>query len=300
MQGRYFFERSTQANVAKAVGYFEQATQLDPGYAKAWASLGDARSRQAVTGEVDTQESFRLAREAVERSLALDPELGDAHSAKAWIQQIHDWDWAGADASYKRALALEPGNADVVSHSGILARFLGRLDEATALARRAIQIEPLSPGHYYDAGLTFYYAGRNAEAMSAFRRVLELLPEREIVHCYLGQIYLAQSQPQKALAEMEQEKHRAFHLSGLALAYYALGRTKESDAYLTEFIDKFQAGYFIAEIYAFRGEKDKAFEWLDRAYAARQAGLVNLKGDPLLKSLERDPRYAALLKKMRL
>jgi TolB-like protein/class 3 adenylate cyclase/cytochrome c-type biogenesis protein CcmH/NrfG len=302
LQGRYFLERRTQANAAKAISYFEQAIKLDPSYAKAYALLGEAHSRQAVTVDADTEEGFRKAREAVERALVLDPELGDAHSAMGWIQQFHDWDWSGADKSYKRALALEPGDSDVIGHSGILARFLGRLDEATALARRAIQIDPLSPGAYYDAGLTFYYAGRTEEAIAAFRKVMELVPEREIVHSFLGRVYLARSQPQQALIEMKKEAHPAFRPFGQALAYHALGRKKESDANLAEFIDKFQAGgeYFIAEIYGFRGETERAFEWLERAYAGHQIALVNLKGDPLLKSLERDPRYTVLLKKMRL
>jgi tetratricopeptide (TPR) repeat protein len=132
-------------------------------------------------------------------------------------------------------------------------------------------------------------------------KVLELVPEREVVHSLLGRVYLAKSQPKQALEEMQLEKHPAFGPFGLALAYHALGRREESDASLANLIGKFQsdAAYFVAEVYAFRGEKDRAFEWLDRAYGGRQTAMINLKGDPLLKYLERDPRYFELLKKMR-
>src|SRR5205085_7793477 len=111
----------TKANVEKAGNYFDQATKLDPGYAAAWAWLGESRSRQAVTGDVDPENAFQLARQAVDRALVLDPNLGEAHAALAWIKQFHVWDWSGADISYKRALSLSPGNATVISHAGILA-----------------------------------------------------------------------------------------------------------------------------------------------------------------------------------
>ena len=302
LQGRYFFERRTKANVEKAVGYFEQATRIDPNYAAAWAWLAESRSREAVTGSVDPKATYELARQAAQRALTLEPNLGDAHAAMAWIQQFDEWDWPAADASYQRALALAPGNATVISHAAVLARSLGRLDEATTLGRRAMELDPLNAGACYDAGLSFYTAGRRDEGAAAFRKVLELIPEREIVHFYLGRIHLADARPQQALTEMEREKHPAFRPMGMALAYHALGRKKESDASLGELIEKFghAAQYFIAAVYAFRGEKDRAFQYLDQAYVARQPALVNFKSDPLMQNLADDARYAALLKKLKL
>jgi len=136
----------------------------------------------------------------------------------------------------------------------------------------------------------------------ACKKSLELNPEYPNSHYDLGQVYLAQAHPQEALAEMEREPEPALRLQGQALAYHALGRKKESDAALAELIKKYQAdaAFQIAEVYAFRGEADKALEWLERAYAQRDGGLAEMKGDPLLKNLERDPRYAALLKRLRL
>jgi tetratricopeptide (TPR) repeat protein len=211
----------------------------------------------------------------------------------AWIQQFADRDWTGAEASYRRARELDPGNATILSHSALLARILGHLDEAMALDREALQRDPLRSGGYINAGFTLYLAGRDDQALAALRKALELFPGAERVHGYLGRVYLAQSRPQEALAEAEMEKHPAFRLFGLTLAYHALGRNKESDASLANFISEFPgAAIQIAQMYAFRGETDRAFEYLERANSEQ------MKGDPLLKGLMHDPRYAALLQKL--
>jgi serine/threonine protein kinase/Tfp pilus assembly protein PilF len=303
LQGRYFLDRRGKENLEKAVGYYEQAIQLDPGYAPAWAGLAETRRSQADSTYLPLDEGYRKAREAVERALALDAKLAEAHAAMGWIRTHYDWDWAAADASFQRALALEPGNATAVRRAAGLAATLGRFDEALALGRRAVELDPLNVAARYGLGLRAYYAGRLDEAVAALKKGLEINPEYPSAHSLLGQVYLAQSRPQEALAEMQQEPEALWwRLQGLALAYHALGRKKEADAALAELIAKFhaEAAYQIAEVYAFRGEADRAFEWLERAYAQRDGGLSEMKGDPLLKNLERDPRYAAFLKKMKL
>jgi eukaryotic-like serine/threonine-protein kinase len=301
LQGRYFFERRSKENVEKAVGYYEQAIKLDSGYAPAWAGLAAARSRQADFGYLPAEEGYRKAREAAERALALDANLAEAYAVMGWIK-MSSWDWAGADASYQRALTLEPGNATVVWRAAELAANMGRLEEALAQDRRAVELDPLNVSAHIYLGEHAYRAGRLEEAAAAFKKALELNPERPFSHTGLGMVYLAQAHPQEALAEIEREPEPDFRLFGLALAYHAVGRKKESDAALAELIAKYHAGSAaqIAEIYAFRGEADRAFEWLERAYTQRDGGLSQMKGDPLLKSIERDPRYPAFLRKMRL
>ena len=302
LQGRYFYERRSKENVEKAIGYYEQAIKLDPGYAPAWVGLAEARSLQAGHGYLPAEEGYRKAREAVERALALDANLAEAHAAMGWIKMSYDWDWAGADASYQRALALEPGNATVVWRAAELAANLGRFEEALAQDRRAVELDPLNVSTHIYLGEHAFRAGRLEEAAAAFKKALELNPERPFSHTGLGLVYLAQAHPQEALAEMEREREPFFRLGGQALAYHALGRKKEAGTALAEFVTKYhtEGAFQIAELYAFRGEADRAFEWLERAYAQRDPGLAQMKGDPQLKSLERDPRYAAFLKKMRL
>jgi tetratricopeptide (TPR) repeat protein len=299
LQGRYFFRQSNKASFEKSVDYFKQAIQIDPRYALAWVGLAKSFYGQADAGYIPDKDGYQKAREAAERALQVDPNLGEAHAALGWITMHYDWNWAFSDASYRRALELDPENVAAIGAAGVLSATLGRLDEAIEHFREVIEIDPLNPVAYRNIGNYLYYAGRPQEAIAALKKALELTPALAIAHGILGEVYLAQAQPQAALAEMQKEKDPELRLQGLALAYQALGRKQEADASLAEFVGKFADDpYYISEVYAFRGEKDRAFEWLQKAYAARDSGLTEIKGDPLLKNLEHDPRYAALLKKM--
>lgn len=301
LEGRLLAKKRTQANMQNAGRLFERALALDPAYAKAWAALAEVRSNQAGLGEIPTEEGYRLAREAAQKALTLDPNLSDAYAALGRIQMLHDWDWAGADASFQRTRALEPGSVRAIGSAATLARILGRMDEAVALSRVSIESDPLNASAFHNAGLVFYWAGRYEEAVTALKKSLELVPEKAITHDVLGQVYLAQGRAKDALAEEEQEKNPALKMGGLALAYHALRQAQESGRWLSELKRNYSdAPELIAEVHAFRGETDPAFEWLERAYNERDPGLTQLKGSPLLSGLRRDPRYAALLKKMRL
>jgi tetratricopeptide (TPR) repeat protein len=302
LQGRYFFDRQSKEDLEKAIGYYEQALRIDPNYARAWVGLANVHSAQANVNYVPLEEGYQKARREAEKAVELDPNLAEAHAHMGWIKRSYDWDWTGANAAYKRALELEPANADVVRGAGMLAATLGRFDEAITLDRRAIELDPLRTAAHSNLGLHAYCAGRWGEAEEAVRKVLELNSQRPTAHFLLGLIYLARSKPQEALVEMQKELEPGWRMLGLALAYHAAGKKKEADAMLAEFIEKYQNewAFNIAQIYAYRGETDKGFEWLERAYKQRDSGLTEMKGDPLLRSLHSDPRWPAFLKKMRL
>src|SRR5690348_456833 len=301
LQGHYFFERNTDKDTEMAAKYYERATQLDPSYALAWAGLSRVRKWQAMTGLIPTEEGYRLAREEVERALALNPNLAEAHTQMGRIKQQVDFDWAGADASYQRAVELEPGNPEVVRMAAASSKELGRFEEALPLARRAVDLDPLNAGSWENLGETEYFMGQLNQALADCKKALELNPDVYPGPIQLTKIYVMQGRPQDALPEIERvhdEPQRAF-LS--AIAYYALDRKQESDAALSELIAKYQRNtYRLAEVYAFRNQSGEAFEWLDRAYVQRNPGLIETKVDPLLKSLHHDPRYAAFLKKLNL
>jgi eukaryotic-like serine/threonine-protein kinase len=302
LQGRYFYDRRSKEDAEKAIGYYEQTLRIDPNYAPAWEGLSLAHAHQGELGYVPIDEGFRKARREAEKALELDPNLAEAHSAMGWIKRIYDWDWTGADAAYKRALELEPANADAVRGTASLAATLGRFDEAITLDHRAIELDPLRAATQSNLGLQCYYAGRWEEAQGAVRKALELNPQFPAAHYFLGRIRLAQSKTEDALSEMQRESEPVWRDQGLVLAYHAAGKKKEADAALAEYIEKFQneSAYQIAEIYAYRGEKDKTFEWLERAFKQRDGGLSEIKGDPLLRNIETDPRYAEFMKKMKL
>jgi len=303
LRGRHFFDLGTRESRAKAVADYQQALELDPGYALARVALAEVYMHQAGLDVVSYDEGFEKARREIETVLELDPNLAVAHAALGLLKTRHDWDWSGADAAFKRALELEPGNAAVIQQASLLARALGRFDEAVQLARRAVELDPLNRPSHFSHGINAFVSGRFDEAEAAYRRVLELQPDFAGAHSFLGRLYLARSRPDAALQEIEQERAPLWRRFGLALAYHALSRNKEADAALAELLEKNQldGAYQIAVAYAFRGETDRAFEWLERAYAQRDTGLASVKADPFLrKGLEHDPRYKAFLKKMRL
>jgi serine/threonine protein kinase/Tfp pilus assembly protein PilF len=302
LQAQYFSHARSKEGLEKAAAYYEQATRQDPGYALAWAMLGSVRANQAAKAEIPLDEGYRVARQAVARALGLDPNLAMAQAVMGWIQLSYDWDWPAADASLRRALALDPGNDVVIENNASLDKTLGRFEEAVELLRRAIAIDPLSADNYYNLALVLNHAGRPEEAVTAAKKALEISPNYAAAHVAIAVAYLAQSRPREALDEVQSEKNATWRLIGFPLVYHALGQKKEADAALADLIAQLpmDAAYQIAEAYAFRGDRYSAFHWLDRAFSQRDGGLTEIKGDPLMKNLEHDPRYLEFVKKMRL
>jgi len=299
LKGYYFFQRNTNKDTDMAGKYYERAIQLDPSYALAWVGLSRVRNWQVNISLIPAEEGHRIAREAVERALALNPNLAEAHAQMGRIKQQADFDWAGADASFQRAIVLDPGNPEHVAMAACSRALFGRFDEALQLARRAVDLDPLSPSSWECLSAIEHYAGQLDQAAAAGRKALELSPDAWPGAILLTQIYVMQGRPHDALAEIGQVRYDAFHPFLYSIVYYALGRKKESDAALSEFIAKKpSAAFLIAKVYAFRNQSDEAFEWLDRAYAQRDTGLLETKVDPLLKSLHGDPRFAVFLKKL--
>ena len=300
--GKHFFNLRGKENFEKAESYFEQALSIDPNYAPAWMGLSEVHGRQASYGYMPVDEGYRKARQEVEKALGLDPNLADVYSQMGYIKRTYDWDWTGADKSYQKALELEPGNAGIINGAANLAASLGRFDEAIKLMRRVIEIDPVRLAGYYNLGLYTWYTGLPDESIAAYQKCLELNPQFPGAHMGIGLVYLEKGKPDSALAEMMKEKEPVNQMYGLALVYHALGKKKEADDKLAEFIKKYQVGwaYQIAEIYAYRSDKDKAFEWLERVYSQRDGGLSEMKGSPLLRNIVKDPRYAAFMKKMKL
>jgi len=299
LQGYYYWQRNTDQDTKMAAKYYERATQLDSSFALAWAGLSRVHKWEAGRGLIPPEEGYRIAREEVKRALALDPNLAAAHMQMGRIQQQLDFDWTAADASYKRAFELEPGNTEAVTMAASSAELFGRFDEALRLNRRAAELDPLNAAGWDALAETEFFAGQLDSAAAHGRKALELSPDVFPGSILLSQIYIMQGRLQDALTEIERVRSDATRTSLLAIAYFALGRKKDSDAALSELIAKYpRYQYYIAEVYAFRNQSTEAFEWLDRAYVQRNSGLIGVKVDPLLNNLRHDPRYAALLKKL--
>jgi hypothetical protein len=294
---------------------------LDPKFALAWAALAEVLTKDNVDwtrvfsqteptqpgGELNLQnwaavwaQARAAAHAAAEQAIQLGPNLADSHAAMAQVLVWLDWDWVAADAQVKTALELEPGNARVMLLASNLAVDLGHVAEGLELARRAEALDPL--GHASNTIFWAQYAeGSAREAQVTQRRAIELYPQATGAHFRMGLILLALSEPESALSEFERERVATFREVGRPLALDALGRHSEADHVMAITEQKYGSGmaYQIAYLYASRKDFDRAFHWLERAYQQKDGGLADLKTDPMFKNLRQDPRFAALLRKMR-
>ena len=303
LRAGYFTTRGRdKADLDNALANVEQAIKLDAKYAPAWALRSYLSDTRADVGLTEPTIGFRMAREDAERAIELDPNAPAGYLALAWVQINRDWNWEGAELSLSKAAELEPGSASVLRYRSFLSHSLGRLNEAIEFHRQALARDPLLASSHSYLAFLLYCAGRYEEAETELQRALELNPQKTYDRFTRGEILLQRHRPLEALTEIEQEPAEIWRLTGEALAYHALGRDNDSNAALTQLIKDHQGNmaYQIAEVYADRGESDKAFEWLNRAYEQRDAGLRSLKIDPYLRSLRHDPRYADILKKLRL
>jgi tetratricopeptide (TPR) repeat protein len=298
LQGRFLVARRTREDTAKGANYLQRAIELDPEYALAWAALAYAQSIEAFTGWTGRAETYLRVREAAERALSLEPDLAEGHAALAQIRLHYDWDWQGADASSRRALELAPGNAEVVLAAAWAAGTLGHLEESITLCRRAIALDPLNALGYRYLGYFSLFAGFLEQAEAALKEALELNPLGGFTYAHLGEVYLVQRRFPEALAAFKRESHEGIRLLGLSVANHALGREAQSSATLERLSELPVHAFLIAQGNAYCGNVDLAFEWLQRAYAQRDAGLCQVKLEPLLRNLHGDWRWQAFLKKM--
>jgi TolB-like protein/tetratricopeptide (TPR) repeat protein len=298
LQGRFLVARRTQASMATGIEYCRQAVGLDPEYALAWAALAYTQTIEAGAGWTPYEEGYGHARKAAERALALAPDLAEGHVALAHVRMGYDWDWSGADASMRRALELAPGNAEVLLAAAWVAGSLGRLDESIALCRRVIVLDPLNVQSLRYLGQFCLFAGFLEQAEAALKEALELNPLGGMTYAGLGDVYLAQGRFPEALAAYKKESHEGFRLLGLSVTYHALGRKAPSSAALEQLSELPVYAFSNAQGNAYRGNVDQAFEWLERAYMQRNAGLCQLRIQPLLRNLHGDPRWQRFLKKM--
>jgi len=298
--GRHFHDRGNHDGWTLAIDAFHKAIALDPHYAAAYASLAVSEARLA--DEAGDPKGITQAEADAEKAIALDPEGADGYSSRGYLRSNWGWDWAGAQTDFAKALALDPTSAQVQRSYALMVGSLGRLPEAIAAQRKAIELDPLSHAAWENLGRFLMENGDYPAADQALHRVLELQPNSSYGLYHLTRLQLLEGQPEQALATARKIDYEVFRLQGVAMAEHSLKDPQGSQQALDELIAKHgqAAAYQIAQVYAWRGEKDLAFEWLERAYRQHDGGLVDLKVGPLLESLRGDPRFNALLKKMKL
>jgi len=301
LQGQYFRDLETRADLDKAVDCYQRALALDPGYARAWAGLAAVYARQIGNGYIALDQGYALSRAAAERAIALDPTLGDAYSSLGVVLVNVDHDWRGSAARLAHACTLDSGNLMLLITTAIIRRSLGDAEEAVALLRLGLERDPLNLlARRYFARL-LCYLNCLTEAEAEIRQVLELSASYPVAQYELGRILLAQGKVGAAVAAFEAETAPGWRMYGLPLGYHAQGRDAEARAALAE-MQREPAGseFQIAEAHAFLGDADQAFRWLEAAIASKDPGIMWLRDHPLLDGLVGDPRYAALLRRLNL
>ena len=299
LQGHFYLVRRNAEDFRKAIDYYDQAIQLDPNYALAHAERAEALVFMGdLTGQRPT--AYPKAHVDAEKAVAIAPDLAEARGALGFVLCLAEWKFTEGVAELKRAKELSPANPTA---NDLLARiivYLGRIDEAERQARQAVELDPLSTVTHGNLARVLFYAGKLDEADTAARKAAELQPTGAGSHRFQVLIAAQRGDGEAALREAQLEPDPSFRRFELAVAQYVRGDRGAADAALADLIANAREGfaYQIAQVYALRGEKDKAFEWLQIALGDRDAGMLGLLVDPLLRGLRDDARYKNLLVKV--
>ena len=300
--GRYFVDKGTKEGYKKGIEYFNEALRIEPRYALAYSALAGTYSCAAQMSFLSPKEVFLNAKEAALKALEIDPSLAEAHSSLGTVKWMFEYDWADAEASYKRGVELDPlSTLNRVNYAGYLAT-LGRHDEA--LAEMSRPPEPSATDIFCKmvVGQLFYFSRRYDRVIQQVQNTLELEPDNPLAHFWLGMAYEQKEMYENAIVELQKVNsvaHDPFAMAGLGHCYAVSGKKAKAKELIqqleTESKQSHAPPFCIAVIYAGLGEKDTAFEWLEKEYADRSGGFVLVKVDPRFDPLRSDPRFGNLL-----
>jgi len=299
LQAHFHLQRRNLEDYGKGITYLDRAIELDPNYALAYAERAEAWT---VTGDLSGQRAaaYPKAVSDAEKAVAIAPSLAEAHAALGWVRAFAEWKFAEGLSELQRAKELSPANPTA---NDLLARvivYTGRMEEAERQAREAVELDPLSAAAQFTLGRVLFYAGKLDEAYAAGRKMAELQPSAASSHRWQLLVAVQRGDGETALREAQLEPDEGFRTFGLALAHYIRGDRKAADAALADLVAHGREGlaYQIAQVYAVRGDKDKAFEWLQIAFDNHDGGMPSLLVDPVLRGLRDDPRYKNLVAKV--
>jgi TolB-like protein/Tfp pilus assembly protein PilF len=302
LEGNYFKARRTLGDAEKAAELYQQALDINPDYALAWARLASAYLREEVMKGPPSEDQNRRVLEALNRAMQLDPNLAWAYYTRAGFEMNVTWDWAAAQAATKRMRAIDPQFELLPSAFGDIALAFGEVARAVEWYQNDIERNPLDPNALDSLGVALCAANRLEQCLQIRLRLQQLHPEFDGVNSAVGKTRLYLGQFAAALEAMQREPNEDYRLGGLAMVYWAMKNRAAADAALNSLQEKFASSdpYGIAQVHAYRAESDAAFQWLDLAYRQHHAGMLDIKADPLLHNLHGDPRFRTLLRRMRL
>jgi len=307
--GQHFLGKLSEDDFNKAIGYFEQATARDPDYTLAYVGLANCYAYLGHDGYIEPKVGHTKAGSAVRKAIDLDNTLGDAYALLGLIKHVFEWDVSGAEREFQRAIKLSPDSTYVHTTYSLYLSETGRFDEAIAGYKHLVDVEPASPEYNYLLGQCGYSnAGRFEEAIAQLKKTLELDPNYYYAqssvpfnYALSGRHLEAIAQADKMLAAQPASQDPNL-LQALAWVYAVSGRQETAREYLNLLLDlrkrRYCDAYYIAVVYVGLGDRDKTFEWLNRAFEEHACCLIWLKTDPTMKNLRSDPRFKDLLKKM--
>jgi eukaryotic-like serine/threonine-protein kinase len=289
----------TKESMSAAVNLYRKAIAIDPENARAWAGLAYVYGVRVAYGHSSHDDEHHLAKDAAERALALDDLLPEAYDAMGFIYGALELRIRESLVYTRRAHELAPNDSTIMTSMAVIEMIMGNFERAIRHSKSAIDLDPLSPWAHRELGRVCTFAGRLDEARDALTRALNMSPDMTTIHLGLSWIALLQGNFEEAARIIEKERLAGYRLCGQAMASHALGRTSDSDKQLADLIAEGENwGFQIAGVYAYRGEADKAFEWLERSYQIRDAGIPLTKVHPILVPLHSDPRWPVFLKKI--
>ena len=300
LQGHFYFERGNLGDYRKSVGFFEQATRLDPDYALAYAERAEAWAWIGDLSSGKQKEAWTAAGSDAEKAVAIDPGLAEAHAALGWVRFFIEWKFAEGLAELARAQQLSPWNPTANDLMARVVVYLGQFQEAEKLARQAVELDPLAYQARTSLARILFTEGKLDEAEASARKAAELQPAAAGNHRWQVLVAIQRGDGEAALREAQLEPNEGYRRFELALAHYARGERRAADEALAELIakDRDFLAYQIAEVYAWRGETDKAFEWLQVSLDNHDTGTLSLFINPFMRGLRHDARYKSLLAKI--
>jgi TolB-like protein/Tfp pilus assembly protein PilF len=304
LKGRVALDSFNTSSLADAQSAFQQALALDATLLPAAEGLALTMVQRATdANDLTPIEGWEQAKLAAYKALEIDPNSATAHSVLGFVAAMRDFDWTTAETEFHKALGLSPNNSDTLKNMAEVSTTRGNRVEALRLINALLVLDPLNANTFQLLGIVLYLNSDYSGAESVLRKSLAINPNIDANHFFLGLIQLKGGHLEAAMQEFLADEESSNRAAGLALAYHALGRKSESDAALARLIQEnslfWPSG--IALVYAYRGERNEAFTWLEKAYAARDSYLLTfLLGDPFLTPLHDDPRWTALLRKMNL
>jgi len=305
LKGRYSWNKWTEAGSRKAIEYFEEAIAKDPGYALAYAGLADAYNSLGSygIGVLPPSEAGSKAKAAAMKALDRDDTLGEAHASLAAARFFYDWDWPGAETEFRRSLQLNPNNANAHHWYSHYLMALGRVNDSLAESKRAVDLDPLDIEMGVHLAWHYYSARQYDQAAEQGRKAVEMDPNFAEAHLFLGEAYEQQGKVQQAIEELEQavtlSGDRTWMLGALGYAYARSGQRRKAEKSLSHLLGKtYVSKYDVAVIYAGLEQKDRAFDWLERAYQERSDSLVYLGVDPRMEGLRGDHRFRELISRV--